>query len=86
LPQRPFPKKTSWPCSSLADAPLGVQFALYVQLRSGREIQQFLKLGHDRGLNYARVSDLNVKGAESCMICHGEEGERRKFEGLGKLM
>jgi anti-sigma factor RsiW len=38
----------------------------------------------DKGLTYAQVSDLNVKGAESCAICHGAEGERRKFEGLGK--
>jgi anti-sigma factor RsiW len=40
----------------------------------------------DKGLTYAQVSDLNVKGAESCAICHGAEGERRKFEGLGKRM
>lgn len=40
----------------------------------------------DRGLTYAQVSDLDVKGAESCVICHGAEGERRKFEGLGKRM
>jgi len=38
----------------------------------------------DKGLTYAQVSDLDVKGAESCAICHGAEGERRKFEGLGK--
>jgi anti-sigma factor RsiW len=40
----------------------------------------------DKGLAYAQVSDLDVKGAESCVICHGAEGERRKFEGLGKRM
>jgi anti-sigma factor RsiW len=40
----------------------------------------------DKGLIYAQVSDLDVKGAESCAICHGAEGERRKFEGLGKRM
>lgn len=40
----------------------------------------------DRGLTYAQVSDLDVKGAESCVICHGAAGERRKFEGLGKRM
>jgi anti-sigma factor RsiW len=40
----------------------------------------------DKGLSYAQVSDLDVKGAESCGICHGAEGERRKFEGLGKRM
>jgi anti-sigma factor RsiW len=39
----------------------------------------------DKGLTYAQVSDLDVKGAESCAICHGE-GERRKFEGLGKRL
>jgi anti-sigma factor RsiW len=38
----------------------------------------------DKGLTYALVSDLNVKSAESCAICHGAEGERRKFEGLGR--
>jgi len=38
----------------------------------------------DKGLAYAQVSDLDVKGAESCIICHGAEGGRRKFEGLGK--
>jgi anti-sigma factor RsiW len=40
----------------------------------------------DKGLTYAQVSDLDVRGAESCVICHGAEGERRKFEGLGKRM
>ena len=40
----------------------------------------------DKGLTYAQVSDLDVKGAESCAICHGAEGERRKFEGLRKRM
>lgn len=40
----------------------------------------------DRGLTYAQVSDLDVKGAESCVICHGAEGERRKFEDLRKRM
>jgi anti-sigma factor RsiW len=40
----------------------------------------------DKGLTYAQVSDLDVKGAESCVICHGAEGERRKFEGLGKRL
>ncbi len=38
----------------------------------------------DKGLAYAQVSDLKVNGAESCVICHGAAGERRKFEGLGK--
>ncbi len=40
----------------------------------------------DKGLTYAQVSDLAVKGAESCVICHGADGERRKFEGLGKRL
>lgn len=40
----------------------------------------------DRGLTYAQVSDINVKGAESCAICHGAESERKKFEGLGSKM
>ena len=40
----------------------------------------------DKGLTYAQVSDLDVKGAESCAICHGGAGERRKFEGLGKRL
>lgn len=40
----------------------------------------------DKGLAYAQVSDLNVRGAESCAICHGAEGDRRKFEGLGKRL
>lgn len=40
----------------------------------------------DKGLAYAQVSDLNVKGAESCAICHGAERERRKFEDLRKRM
>jgi anti-sigma factor RsiW len=43
-------------------------------------------LWKDKGISYAQVSDLDVKGAESCMICHAAEGERRKFEGLGKRM
>lgn len=38
----------------------------------------------DKGLTYAQVSDLNVKGAESCAICHGAESERKKFESLRK--
>jgi len=40
----------------------------------------------DKGLTYAQVSDLNVKGAESCAICHGAPHERRKFEDLRKRM
>ena len=40
----------------------------------------------DKGLVYAQVSDVDVKGAESCAICHGGAGERRKFEGLGNRL
>ena len=40
----------------------------------------------DKGLTYAQVSDLNVKGAESCAICHSAESERPKFEGLRKRL
>lgn len=36
----------------------------------------------DRGLSYALVSDLEVTGAESCVICHGSPAERRKIETL----
>jgi anti-sigma factor RsiW len=36
----------------------------------------------DRGLSYALVSDVHVGGAESCVVCHGSERERRKFENL----
>jgi anti-sigma factor RsiW len=36
----------------------------------------------DRGLSYALVSDLDVTGAESCVICHGAEADRRKIETL----
>lgn len=36
----------------------------------------------DRGLTYAQVSDLRVRGADSCAICHGSAEERPKFENL----
>jgi anti-sigma factor RsiW len=36
----------------------------------------------DRGLTYALVSDLPEDGAQSCLVCHGTERERRKLEGL----
>jgi anti-sigma factor RsiW len=39
----------------------------------------------DRGLSYALVSDVQVSGAESCVVCHGSDQERRKFENLLKL-
>lgn len=38
----------------------------------------------DKGLVYALASDVQSAGAESCVICHGSEQERRKFEGLTK--
>lgn len=40
----------------------------------------------DRGLTYAQVSDVNVEGAQSCVICHGAESERQKFERLKRRM
>lgn len=36
----------------------------------------------DRGFTYALVSDLQVAGAASCIVCHGRDEERPKFEGL----
>jgi anti-sigma factor RsiW len=36
----------------------------------------------DRALSYALVSDLDVTGAESCVICHGSAADRRKIERL----
>jgi anti-sigma factor RsiW len=36
----------------------------------------------DRGLSYALVSSVQASGAASCVVCHGGEGERPKFEGL----
>jgi anti-sigma factor RsiW len=40
----------------------------------------------DKGLSYALVSDLEAMGAESCVICHGGAGERRKFEELKRKL
>jgi mono/diheme cytochrome c family protein len=39
----------------------------------------------DRGLSYALVSDVQVEGAQSCVVCHGSERERQKFENLLRL-
>lgn len=36
----------------------------------------------DRGLSYALVSDVQVEGAQSCIVCHGSQPERQKFERL----
>ena len=36
----------------------------------------------DRGLSYALVSDVQIEGAQSCVVCHGAESERQKFENL----
>jgi anti-sigma factor RsiW len=36
----------------------------------------------DRGLTYALVSTLDVRGSESCVICHGSANDRSKFENL----
>ena len=33
----------------------------------------------DRGLSYALVSDLDVTGAQSCVICHGSAADRGKI-------
>ena len=46
--------------------------------------EQGLKLitWRDRGLSYALVSDVQVEGAQSCVVCHGAESERDKFENL----
>jgi hypothetical protein len=34
----------------------------------------------DRGLSYALVSDIQVAGALSCIVCQGATEDRRKFE------
>jgi anti-sigma factor RsiW len=36
----------------------------------------------DAGINYCLVTELDARGAESCVICHGSPGELRKFEDL----
>ena len=36
----------------------------------------------DKGLSYVIVSDVDAAGGESCVVCHGQGAERRKFEGL----
>jgi anti-sigma factor RsiW len=36
----------------------------------------------DKGLSYVIVSDVDAAGAESCVVCHGQGADRRKFEGL----
>ena len=36
----------------------------------------------DKGLVYALASDIQSADAQSCVICHGSEQERRKFESL----
>jgi anti-sigma factor RsiW len=36
----------------------------------------------DNGLSYVIVSDVAAVGGESCVVCHGQGAERRKFEGL----
>jgi anti-sigma factor RsiW len=36
----------------------------------------------DDGLSYVIVSDVDAVGGESCVVCHGQGVERRKFEGL----
>lgn len=39
----------------------------------------------DRGLSYALVSELDVEGAESCVVCHGDAAEREKFRDLNPV-
>ncbi|MEZ5392894.1 MAG: zf-HC2 domain-containing protein [Bryobacterales bacterium] len=36
----------------------------------------------DKGLSYVIVSDVAAVGGESCVVCHGQGADRRKFEGL----
>ena len=36
----------------------------------------------DDGLSYVIVSDVDAVGGESCVVCHGQGAERRKFESL----
>lgn len=36
----------------------------------------------DDGLSYVIVSDIDAVGGESCVVCHGQGAERRKFESL----
>jgi anti-sigma factor RsiW len=36
----------------------------------------------DKGLTYILVSALDVRGAESCVICHGARNDRPKLENL----
>ncbi len=36
----------------------------------------------DDGLSYVIVSSIDAVGAESCVVCHGQGAERRKFEEL----
>ncbi|MES1260423.1 MAG: zf-HC2 domain-containing protein [Acidobacteriota bacterium] len=36
----------------------------------------------DKALSYALVSDLDVTGADSCVICHGSPADRREIERL----
>jgi anti-sigma factor RsiW len=36
----------------------------------------------DKGLSYVIVSNIDAVGAESCVVCHGQGGDRKKFESL----
>ena len=36
----------------------------------------------DKGLTYALVSTLDVRGSESCVICHGSANDRPKLDNL----
>ena len=36
----------------------------------------------DKGLSYVIASNIDAVGAESCVVCHGQGADRRKFEAL----
>jgi hypothetical protein len=36
----------------------------------------------DKGLTYALVSTFDVRGSQSCVICHGSANDRSKLENL----
>jgi anti-sigma factor RsiW len=40
----------------------------------------------DKGLHYALVSELATGGAQSCMVCHGSEGDHQKVAPLGRRL
>jgi anti-sigma factor RsiW len=77
------------PISLLVSSSASVLPSTGESYRSGKLVFHFssergLKLitWRDRGLSYALVSDVQVEGAQSCVVCHGAESERQKFENL----